>query len=38
MQGINFCSESVSILKDMICNYSNPTDMDANIDFIHADI
>jgi hypothetical protein len=22
----------------MVCNYSNPTDMDADIDIVHADI
>jgi hypothetical protein len=36
----NFRSESTSssVSKDMVCNYSNPTDMDADTDIIRADI
>jgi hypothetical protein len=34
----NFRSVSASIFNDMVCNYSNPTDMDADIDIVHADI
>jgi hypothetical protein len=36
----NFCSEfaSASVFKDMVCNSSNPMDMGADTDIIHADI
>jgi hypothetical protein len=36
----NFCSEfaSPSIFKDMVCNYSNLTNMDVDIDIVYADI
>jgi hypothetical protein len=29
---------SSSVSKDMVCNYSNPTDMDADTDIVHVDI
>jgi hypothetical protein len=34
----NFCSESTStsVFKDMVCNYSNQMDMDADIDIIRS--
>jgi hypothetical protein len=36
----NFRSESASatVFKDMVCNFWNPTDTDANTDIHHADI
>jgi hypothetical protein len=34
----NFRSEFISIFKDMVCNFSNPTNMVADTDIVHVDI
>jgi hypothetical protein len=34
----NFRSKSVSIFKDMVCNFSNPTNMVADMNIVHVDI